>query len=52
MKSTSTFKLAKRTKTLMALLKFKDQHDRNEFKRAMIDAQLSAAVPQSFKERK
>jgi hypothetical protein len=52
MKPTSTFKLGKQTKTLMALLKFKDQHDRNSFKRSMIDAQLSAAVPQSFKERK
>jgi hypothetical protein len=52
MKSTSTFKLSKRTKTLRALLPFRDQHDRNGFKRAMVDAQLAAAVPQSFKERK
>jgi alkyl sulfatase BDS1-like metallo-beta-lactamase superfamily hydrolase len=52
MKSNSTFKLSKQTKRLAALLPFRDQHDRNEFKRGMIDAQLSAAVPQSFKERK
>jgi hypothetical protein len=45
MKTTSAFKLSKRTKTLMALLKFKDQHDRNGFKRAMIDAQ---ATPVAF----
>jgi hypothetical protein len=41
MKTTSAFKLSKRTKTLLALLKFRDQHDRNGFKRAMVDAQAT-----------
>jgi hypothetical protein len=51
MKTSSTFKLSKRTKTLLALLKFKDQHDRNGFKRAMIDAQATP-VAFSSKERR
>ena len=29
------------TKTMLALTKFKDAHERGAFKRAMIDAQLS-----------
>lgn len=44
MKTSSAFKLGKQTKTLLALLKFKDQHDRNGFKRAMIDAQATPAA--------
>jgi hypothetical protein len=51
MKTTSTFKLSKQTKTLLGLLKFRDQHDRNGFKRAMIDAQATP-VAVSSKERK
>ena len=42
MKADKNFRMAKTTKTLMALLPFKNQEDRNSFKRAMIDAQLAA----------
>lgn len=42
MKPTKDFKMTKRNKTLIALGKFKDEHARGAFKRAMIDAQLSA----------
>ena len=34
------FRMRKSTKTLLALSKFKDAHERGAFKRAMIDAQL------------
>lgn len=44
MKSTSTFKLTKRTKTLLALLAFKDNEQRGAFKRMMIDAQMASAI--------
>jgi len=39
-----TFKLSKATKTKLALGKFRDEHDRAAFKRAMIQAELAAAV--------
>jgi hypothetical protein len=42
LKSTATFKLKKTTKTMLALGKFRDAHDRGQWKRAMIDAQLNA----------
>lgn len=38
------FKLSKRTKTVLALGKFKDEHDRGAYKRAMIQAELNAAM--------
>ena len=38
------FKLSKRTKTVLALGKFKDEHDRGAYKRAMIQAELAAAI--------
>ena len=38
------FKLSKPSKTLMALGGFKDAHDRGAFKRAMIQAELAAAI--------
>ena len=48
----STFKLSKRTKTMMALMKFKSDQDRHGFKNAMIDAQVAASiVPRTAKER-
>ena len=42
MKTTSTFKLNKTVKTMLATGRFRSQEDRNGFKRAMIDAQNSA----------
>jgi hypothetical protein len=42
MKTTSTFKLNKTVKTMLATGRFRSQEDRNGFKRAMIDAQVSA----------
>jgi len=52
MKPTATFKLTKRTKTIAALVGFKDQEQRNAFRNIMIQAQLAAAVVQrSPKER-
>ena len=42
-KPTSTFRLSKPTKTLLALGKFKTQDARNHFKRMMIDAELEAS---------
>ncbi len=43
-KPSKTFKLSKRTKTVLALGKFKDEHDRGAYKRAMIQAELAAAT--------
>jgi hypothetical protein len=46
------FKLSKPSKTLMALGGFKDAHERGAFKRAMIQAELAAAIrPVSKKDR-
>lgn len=44
MKPDKNFRMSKRTKTMLALLPFKSQNDRNTFKANMIDAQLSASV--------
>ena len=44
MKTTSTFKLNKTVKTMLATGRFRSQEDRNEFKRAMIDAQVSGEM--------
>lgn len=40
MKPTSSFRMSKQTKRFLALLPFKDQHARGEFKRSSIHAQL------------
>lgn len=40
MKPDKNFKMWASTKTALALGKFKDAHERGQFKRAMIDAQL------------
>jgi hypothetical protein len=49
-RTSATFKLSKRTKTMLALMKFKNDQDRHAFKNAMIDAQLAASiVPRSEK---
>jgi len=51
-RTNSTFKLSKRAKTMIALMKFKNDQDRHGFKNAMIDAQVAAnIVPRSAKER-
>lgn len=42
MKPTSSFKMSKQTKRFLALLPFKDQHERGAFKRSAIQAQLAA----------
>ena len=42
MKPTSSFRMSKQTKRFLALLPFKDQHERGAFKRSAIDAQLTA----------
>ena len=42
MKPTSSFKLSKTTKRSLALGHFKSEEQRNSWKRAMIDAELSA----------
>lgn len=39
MKTDKNFKISKETKRMMALFKFKDQHDRGSFKKSMIEAQ-------------
>ena len=41
-KPTSSFKLSKPAKTMLALGKFKTAEQRHAFKRAMIDAELEA----------
>ena len=52
MKPTATFRLTKRSKTIAALARFKDQEQRDAFRGMMIQAQLAAAVVQrSPKER-
>jgi hypothetical protein len=42
-KPTANYKMSKQTKAGLALHKFKDAHARGAWKRAMIDAELSAA---------
>jgi hypothetical protein len=50
LKQTATYKMSKSTKTGLALTKFKDAHHRGEWKRAMIQAELDAAiVPKTVK---
>ena len=44
MKPDKNFRMSKRIKTMLALMPFKSQNDRNTFKSNMIDAQLSASV--------
>jgi hypothetical protein len=42
MKPTASYKMSKPTKTMLALGAFRDAHDRNAWKRAMIGAELAA----------
>jgi hypothetical protein len=41
LKPDKNFKMAKETKSMLALMPFRNQEDRNSFKRAMINAQLA-----------
>jgi hypothetical protein len=53
MKPGPNYKMSSTTKTSLALTKFKDAHQRGAWKRAMIDAELTAAVqPKREKNRK
>jgi protein involved in temperature-dependent protein secretion len=44
LRPTANYKMSKPTKTGLALHKFKDAHARGAWKRAMIQAELSAAI--------
>ena len=51
-RTTHTFRLSKRNKTMIALMAFKNEDQRHAFKNMMIDAQLaSSVVVKSAKER-
>lgn len=56
MKPTSNFRMSNHFKNILSNGKFKDAHDRGQFKRMLIDAQLSAEqakhakLDKSFKE--
>ena len=43
MKTDKNFKLSKTTKRMLALMPFRNQEDRNNFKRRMIDAEFCEA---------
>lgn len=43
-KPTKTYRMSKRTKTVLALGHFRNAEDRNAWKRAMIGAELAASV--------
>lgn len=49
MKPTSNFRMSKSFKNLLGNGKFKDAHDRGQFKRMLIDAQLSAEAAKHAK---
>lgn len=44
LKPTSTYKMSKPTKTMLALNGFRNDTDRHTWRRAMIDAELAAKV--------
>ena len=44
LKPTANFKLSKQTKRTLALTKFKNDEQRSQWKRVMIDAELTAAL--------
>ncbi len=52
MKTSATFRLNKRFKTLISAMPFKNQEQRDSFRHMMIDAQVSAnTVVKSAKDR-
>jgi hypothetical protein len=44
LKPTANYKMSKELKTSLALGNFKNDHDRSSWKRAMIQAELSASI--------
>jgi hypothetical protein len=44
MKATASYKMSKQTKAGLALHKFKNEHERGAWRRAMIQAELFSAV--------
>jgi hypothetical protein len=44
LKPTKTYKMSKTLKASLALSTFQDPHQKGQWKRAMIDAELSAAI--------
>ena len=44
MKPTANYRMSKTTKTSLALGRFKDEHQRGAWKRAMIDAELCSSI--------
>jgi hypothetical protein len=52
MKPDKNFRLSKPAKTMLALMPFRNQEDRNSFKRAMIEAELQPKfAPKSKRDR-
>jgi hypothetical protein len=51
LKPTSTYKMSKPLKTSLALSKLQDPHKKGQWKRAMIDAELSAQVKHKEKKK-
>jgi hypothetical protein len=45
LKPTANYKMSKQLKTSLALGSFKDNHARNEWKRSMIQAELTQSQP-------
>jgi len=43
MKTDKNFRLSKTSKRMLALMRFKDKHDRGAFKRLMIDGEVAHA---------
>ena len=43
MKADKNFRLSKTSKRMLALMPFKDEHERGSFKRLMIEAELAQA---------
>jgi len=53
MKSGSNYRMSAQTKRGLALGRFKNDHDRGEWKRSMIQAELAEATqPRSIRDRK
>jgi hypothetical protein len=44
LKPTANYKMSKQLKTTLAIGKFRNEHDRSAWKRAMIGAELAAAL--------
>jgi cysteinyl-tRNA synthetase len=51
LKPTSTYKMSKSLKASLALSKLQDPHKKGQWKRAMIDAELSAQIKHKEKKK-